>query len=160
MEAPYLIESGLLVLTATDREKQFIEVEGNLKYTKASSSGTYLCGIEFIGNDERVKDFITNLIKEYNVQKNNLFITLKKKIYRKNFLSGPHIHTTHMGKSDQPNRPSTDNIIPIDDLEEIVKGGATEYADLPDLLEIEKIVDSILDERDHLSDISPHIQAK
>ena len=46
------------------------------------------------------------------------------------------------------------------DLEEIVKNGATEYADLPDLSEIEEIVNSILDERDHLSDISPHLQAK
>jgi len=94
LETPYLIESGLLVLTATNREKQFIEVEGNLKYTKASSNGTYLCGIEFVGNEERVKDFIINLIKVYNVKKINLFITLKEKFYRKNFLSNPHTHTS------------------------------------------------------------------
>jgi len=94
LETAYHIDPGLLVLTATDREKQFIEVEANLKYTKASSSGTYLCGIEFIGNEERVKAFITNLIKEYNVKKNNLFITLKENFYRNNFLSNPHTHTS------------------------------------------------------------------
>jgi len=89
LETPYLIESGLLVLMATDRDKQFINVEGNLKYTKPSSSGTYLCGIEFIGNEKRVKDFITNLIKVYNVQRSNLFITLKKEFYPNNSRLNP-----------------------------------------------------------------------
>jgi len=43
-----------------------------------------------ISGDKRVKDFITKLIKEYNVQRNNLFITLKKKLYHKNSRSKPH----------------------------------------------------------------------
>ena len=160
LETPYLIEAGLLVLTATDSKRQFIEVKGNFKYAKASSSGTYLYGIEFADSEERVIIFITNMIKVYNIQKNNLFITFKKKIYRENILSNPHIHTTHTGVRDQPNRPPADNIIPTNDLEKTVKDGAAEYADLPDLSEIEEIVDSILDEKDHLSHISPHIQAK
>ena len=81
LETPYSIESGVLVLTATDKMKKFMEVKGRLIYSKKASNGTYLCGIEFIGKDERVKDFITNLIRVYNVQRNNLFITLKKEFY-------------------------------------------------------------------------------
>lgn len=95
LETPHLIESGIIVLTAVDREKQFIEVKGNLKYSSKSSSETYLCGIEFTDNEDQVIDFITNLIKEYNIQKNNLFITVKKKIYRKYILSKPHGQPAH-----------------------------------------------------------------
>jgi predicted Zn finger-like uncharacterized protein len=99
LETPYSIESSFLVLTATDKLKNLIEVKGRLIYSKKSSSGTYLCGIEFFGNDERIKDFISKLILEYNVQRNNLFITLKKKLYRKNSRSiPPQIHTTHSFK--------------------------------------------------------------
>ncbi len=79
LETPYPIESGLLVITATDKEKNFIEVKSNLIYSKKTSSGTYLSGVEFIGNDERVTKFITKLIKEFNFRRNNLFITLRKK---------------------------------------------------------------------------------
>ena len=78
LETPYLIESGVLVLTATDKEKNFVEVKSKLIYSKRTSIGTYLCGIEFIGIDERVINFIAKLIKEYNFRGNNLFITLKK----------------------------------------------------------------------------------
>ena len=81
LETPYSIESGFLVLTATDKMKKIMEVKGRLIYSKKASNGTYLCGIEFIGKDERIKNFITNLIKVYNVQRNNLFITLKKEFY-------------------------------------------------------------------------------
>lgn len=35
-----------------------------------------------------------------------------------------------------------------------------EYAELPGLSEIEEIVDSLLDEGDHLKNLSPNIQAK
>jgi predicted Zn finger-like uncharacterized protein len=91
LETPDSIKSSFLVLTATDKMKNLIEVNGRLIYSKKASSGTYLCGIEFIGNDERVSDFIFRLIKEYNVQRNNLFITLKKKLYHKNSRSNSSI---------------------------------------------------------------------
>lgn len=89
LETPYAIESNFLVLTATDKMKKIIEVNGKLIYSKKVTSGTYLCGIEFTGNDERIKDFITNLILVYNVHKSNLFITLKKKFYRPTSRSNP-----------------------------------------------------------------------
>ena len=79
METPYPIESGLILLTTTDRENNVIEVKGRLIYSKKVPIGTYLCGIEFISNDERVRNFITKLIKDYNFRGNNLFITLRNK---------------------------------------------------------------------------------
>lgn len=79
IETPYSIEPGNLVLNATDRNKNSIEVKGKLIYSKATSIGTYLCGIEFSGIDERVRNFITKLIKEYHYQGQNLFIALKKR---------------------------------------------------------------------------------
>ena len=79
LETPYSMEPGSLVLNATDRNKNSIEVKGKLRYSKATSIGTWLCGIEFIGIDERIRDFITRLIKEYHFQGNNLFIALRKR---------------------------------------------------------------------------------
>jgi hypothetical protein len=68
------------VLTAVDKQKNIIEAQGRLIYSKKASRGTFLCGIEFIGNDERVKAFITKLVLDYSVQRNNLFIKLKKQL--------------------------------------------------------------------------------
>ena len=80
LETPFSIESSYLVLTAVDKLKKIIEVQGRLIYSKKASTGTFLCGIEFIGNHERVKEFITKLVLEYSVQKSNLYIRLKKQL--------------------------------------------------------------------------------
>ena len=69
LEALEPIESGLLSLTATDVENNLIEIDGNLVHYKESSSGRYLSGISFIGTDEQVATFVTELIKQHNFQK-------------------------------------------------------------------------------------------
>ena len=51
-------------------------------------------GIEFIGIDERVKNFITNLIKEYNYQGHDLFIAIAQKIHNLNSPPSPHKTTS------------------------------------------------------------------
>lgn len=89
LETPCTIESSYLVLTGIDKLKKIIEVQGRLIYSKKASRGTYLCGIEFIGNEARVKDFITKLVLDYSVQRKNLFITLKKQLCDQNSLSNP-----------------------------------------------------------------------
>lgn len=55
---------------------------------------------------------------------------------------------------------SGDTTEQIDSLEEIEEDEIIKNVELPDLSEIENIVDSILDERDHINNISPDIQAK
>jgi len=62
--------------------------------------------------------------------------------------------------SEVPDNHPIENIEPTDDLEQVAEDGDIEYAELPELSEIEEIVDSILDERDHFKNISPYIQAK
>jgi predicted Zn finger-like uncharacterized protein len=78
LETPYQIKSGALVLGATDRKRNLFEVRGKLAYSKKTSAGTYLSGIEFVGLDARVKEFITKLIKEYKYQGYDLFIAIAK----------------------------------------------------------------------------------
>ena len=73
LETTNHIKSGLIVLAATDRERNLIEVKGKIAYSKKSSTGTYLTGIEFTGVNARVTQFITKLIKEYSWQGYNLF---------------------------------------------------------------------------------------
>ena len=73
LETTNAIKPGLIVLAATDRKKNLIEVKGKIAYSKRTSSGTYFTGIEFTGVNERVTEFITKLIKEYNWQGYNLF---------------------------------------------------------------------------------------
>jgi hypothetical protein len=67
------IKPGLIVLAATDRERNLIEVQGKIAYSKKISTGTYATGIEFTGVNARVNKFITKLIKEYSWQGYNLF---------------------------------------------------------------------------------------
>jgi c-di-GMP-binding flagellar brake protein YcgR len=86
LETTYPIESGLIVLAATDRERNLIEVKSKLVYSKKTSTGTYFSGLKFIGVDERVTKFITKLIKEYNYRGYNLFIHL----HNQNPLPIPH----------------------------------------------------------------------
>ncbi|MGD9228723.1 MAG: zinc-ribbon domain-containing protein [Desulfobacterales bacterium] len=74
LETTEPIKPGLIILTATDRKNNFFEVKGQLAYSKKISAETYFSGIKFSGVNERVTEFITNLIKEYNYQGHNLFI--------------------------------------------------------------------------------------
>lgn len=73
LETTNYIKPGLIVLAATDRQKNLIEVKGKIAYSKKTSSGTYFTGIEFTGVNERVTQFITKLIKEYSWQGYNLY---------------------------------------------------------------------------------------
>ena len=79
LETPTPIKPGMLVLSATDREKNLMELRGKLIHSTRSTTGTYLSGIEFISVDARVRDFITRLIKEYNIRGSNLFIAVTRK---------------------------------------------------------------------------------
>ena len=79
LETPYPIKPGMLVLSATDREKNLIELRGKLVHATRSATGTYLSGIEFVGVDGRVRDFIMRLILEYNFRGSNLFIAVTRK---------------------------------------------------------------------------------
>jgi hypothetical protein len=90
LETPYSIKAGLIVLAATDHENHLFEVKGNLKHSTKASNGLYHSGIEIIGIDARVKAFITKLIREYNYQGYNLFITIAKKMNELKSSSLPH----------------------------------------------------------------------
>ena len=89
LETPYPIATGIIVLAATDSENNLFEVKCKLIHSQKASTGTYLSGIEFIGIDERVKNFITKLIKDYNSRGYNLFIAIAKKIHSLNPSSLP-----------------------------------------------------------------------
>jgi predicted Zn finger-like uncharacterized protein len=86
LETTAAIKSGLIVLAATDRKKNLFEVKGELAYSKRASAGSYCSGIKFIGVKERVTQFITNLVKEYNYQGYNLFI----RWHSQDLPPGPH----------------------------------------------------------------------
>jgi hypothetical protein len=80
LETPYAIESGLIVLAALDWENKLVEVKGKLIYSVTESTEIYRSGIEFVGIDERVEEFIMNLIKDYNYRGYNLFIAIGREI--------------------------------------------------------------------------------
>ena len=74
LETPYPIESDQLSLLAVDLEDNVFEINGRLIYSKKSSARMYLSGIAFVGSDEKVATFLAKLVKEYNYQRNNIFI--------------------------------------------------------------------------------------
>ena len=80
LETPCFIKSGPIVLAAIDWENNFVEVKGKLIYSVKESTEMYRCGIEFVGINARVGDFIVNLIKNHNYQGYNLFIAIGRKI--------------------------------------------------------------------------------
>ena len=76
LETPHSIEPGLISLVAVGLDNKFIEIQGELVYSKRTDSGMYRSGIKFVGIDDQVTRFIIGLIKEYNNRKNNLEISL------------------------------------------------------------------------------------
>ena len=72
----------------------------------------------------------------------------------------PNKMAASTGKSEKSDNSSIESIELPEDFEEVEEDERIQYGELPDLSEIEKIVDSILDERDHLKNISPNVQAK
>jgi hypothetical protein len=76
LETPHPIESGLISLIAVGLDNKFIEIKGELVYSKRTDSGMYHSGIKFVGTDVQVIKFVVALIKEYNYRKNNLLISL------------------------------------------------------------------------------------
>ena len=79
IETPNHIKSGLLVLAVTDKNNNLIEIKGKIIRSRKKSLGTYICGVKFMGVDERVAQFVATLIKEYNFQQHNLFYSVKRK---------------------------------------------------------------------------------
>ena len=90
LETPYSIETGLIVLATTDRENHLFKVKCKLLHSTKASNGLYHSGIKFIDNDWRVKAFIKKLIREYNYQGYNLFITIAKKLNKPKLSSFPN----------------------------------------------------------------------
>jgi hypothetical protein len=76
IETPQPIESGLISLLAVGLDNNFIEIKGELVYSKKADSGMYHSGIKFVGPDNQVKKFVVGLIKEYNNRRNNLCLSL------------------------------------------------------------------------------------
>jgi hypothetical protein len=76
LETPHPIESGLISLMAVGLDNKFIEIKGELVYSKKTDSGMYHSGIKFVGPDDQVKKFVVGLIKEYNYRRNNLSYSL------------------------------------------------------------------------------------
>ena len=72
----------------------------------------------------------------------------------------PNAMATSARKREGSDNYPIDDIQPIEDFEEVEEDEPIEHAELPDLFEIEEIVDSILDEKDYLRNFSPYIQAK
>jgi hypothetical protein len=76
LETPHPIESGMISLMAVGLDNNFLEIKGELAYTKKTDSGMYHSGIKFVGPDDQVKKFVVGLIKEYNNRRNNLCFSL------------------------------------------------------------------------------------
>jgi hypothetical protein len=76
LETPHPIESGLISLMAVGLDNKFIEIKGELIYSKKTDSGMYHSGIRFVGPDDQVNKFVVGLIKEYNYRRNNLSFSL------------------------------------------------------------------------------------
>jgi predicted Zn finger-like uncharacterized protein len=71
LETSCPIESGLVLLTSVDLDNNFIEIKGELVYSRRVAKGVYHSGIKFVDTNEQIKNFAVKLIKDYNQRKNN-----------------------------------------------------------------------------------------
>jgi hypothetical protein len=71
----------------------------------------------------------------------------------------PNILATAAGTSEKE-ESDNNSVEPIEDFGEVEEEKDIEYPELPSLSEIEEVVDSLLDEKDHLKNISPYMQSK
>jgi len=74
LETAYPIESGHLSMMTVDMDNNLIEIRGELIYYTKSDTAMYHSGIKFIGTDEQITKFVTQIIKVYNHRKNNLLV--------------------------------------------------------------------------------------
>jgi len=74
LETTYPIESGRLSMMTVDMDNNLIEIKGELIYCSKSDTSMYHSGIKFIGADEQVAKFVTQIIKVYNHRKNGPLI--------------------------------------------------------------------------------------
>lgn len=74
LETAYPIESGCLSMMTVDMDNNLIEIKGELIYCSKSDTSMYHSGIKFIGADEQVAKFVTQIIKVYNHRKNGPLI--------------------------------------------------------------------------------------
>ena len=74
LETVYPIESGCLSLMTVDMDNNLIEIKGELIYCSKSDTAMYHSGIKFIGANEQITKFVTQMIKVYNHRKNNVLI--------------------------------------------------------------------------------------
>ena len=68
--------------------------------------------------------------------------------------------TISAGENKKSDNSSVESIEPKDDFEEAVEDENIKYSGLPGISEIEAMVDSIWDGRDHIKDISPYFLDK
>ena len=74
LETAQPITPGCLSMMTVDMDNNLIEIKGELIYCSKSDIAMYHSGIKFIGTDEQVAKFVTQIIKVYNYRKNNLLI--------------------------------------------------------------------------------------
>lgn len=75
VETAYPTESGHLSLMTVDIDNNLIEIRGDLAYCSKFSTSSYHSGIKFIGTNERITKFVTQIVKVYHHRNFNLAIT-------------------------------------------------------------------------------------
>jgi len=74
LETAYPLESGRLSLMAVDVNNNLIEIRGELIYCRKSHTVMYHSGVRFVGTNDQITKFVTQIVKVYSHRKNNGFI--------------------------------------------------------------------------------------
>ena len=88
LETVYPIGSVHLSMMTVDWENNLIEVKGELIYCLKSDTGMYHSGVKFIGTEDQVTKFVTQIIKVYFHRKNSLLIVQSQNKQKDQVASG------------------------------------------------------------------------
>jgi hypothetical protein len=74
LETAYPLESGRLSIMTIGVNNNLIEIQGELIYCCKSDTKMYHSGVKFIGTNDQITEFVTQIVKVYSHRKNNLYI--------------------------------------------------------------------------------------
>ncbi len=65
METQVPIESQYVLLTATDNNKEFIKIKGEVVHCRGKSTDVYHSGIRFMESDDKIRETVVGMIKAF-----------------------------------------------------------------------------------------------
>ena len=70
LESRAPIESEKILLTTVTEQNELLDIKGRVAYCREAEPKIFTTGVQFLENQERIRQIVVNMIKIYNLEKN------------------------------------------------------------------------------------------